>query len=58
MNLKKIIYPSRLMRVKPKTRFEYFRKICRGELVYRPALRADERRLNYEHYKERNSSEV
>lgn len=33
----KYIYPSQLMRVKPKTRFKYFRMIIRGDLKLKNA---------------------
>lgn len=41
-----ILTPSRLMRVKPKTRFEYFRRILKGEMVYKPSVMLELREVN------------
>jgi hypothetical protein len=42
----KVLYPSRLMRATPHTRFDYFKRILRGELVYKPSLDYELKKIN------------
>jgi len=42
----KILYPSRLMKAKPKTRFEYFQKMLKGEMVYKDSPEVELKKIN------------